>query len=261
MTATVFSAETRHEAWVSATEHLLANGDALNVILDIAKPAAEGEAGPKVRRMLDTLYLREHQAPLHTVAETIFPAWEYLHRGARGVYFNYQAQYRILMQRRPPPWGTYANRLISRKDRAGNEINPLDRLVGKMRKVRSGEVARYRSSYELGMADEPYEQALYDVAEDGNRWRGGPCLMHLSFKLIGDDVHLTALYRNHDYRYKVPGNLLGLARLQAFVANEVDARIGSLVVHSTLASIGQGGSKSALKELLKRVEEVLDGRE
>src|SRR5438445_7830992 len=104
MTATVFSANTRHEAWASAAQHLLASGDALNVILDIAKPAVEGKTGLKVRGMLDALYLKEDQPPVHTVAETIFPAWEYRHRGARGVYFNYQAQYRILMQRRPPPW-------------------------------------------------------------------------------------------------------------------------------------------------------------
>lgn len=260
MTAKVFSAETRLEAWVAATEYLLANGDALNVILDIARPATEGEPGRTARRMLDALYLKEDQLPLHTVAETIFPAWEYLHRGTRGVYTNYLAQYRILKQGSPTTWGTYASRLISMKDVAGNEINPLNRLVDKMRRIRSEEATKFRACYEIAIAEEPYDLALYENARDGNRRRGGPCLMHLSFKLLEDDVHLTALYRNHDYRYKVPGNLLGLARLQAFVAQEVDAKIGSLVVHSTLASLDPGGGKGALRELLDKVAGVFHGR-
>jgi hypothetical protein len=73
-------------------------------------------------------------------------------------------------------------------------------------------------------------------------------------------VFLTALYRSHDYRYKVPGNLLGLARLQAFVAREVDAKIGSLVVHSTLAFLDPGGGKGSLRKLLDDVKEILNAQ-
>ncbi len=84
--------------------------------------------------------------------------------------------------------------------------------------------------------------------------------MHLSFKLIDGAVHLTALYRLHDYRYKVPGNLLGLARLQAFVAAEAGAKIGSLCVHSTLAYVERGHGKGPFVRLLREIQEALDGQ-
>ncbi len=80
---------------------------------------------------------------------------------------------------------------------------------------------------------------------------GGPCLSHLSFKLFQDAVHLTALYRSHDYRYKAPGNLLGLARLQGCIAHEVDRSIGNLTVHSSYAYLD--GSKGAMRSLLKNL--------
>jgi len=260
MTTKVFCAETRVEAWSAATEYLLANGDALNVILDISSPVVEGEVGRAARKMLDALYLKEKQLPLHSVAETIFPAWEYLHRGKRGVYTRYPGEYRVLKKGSPLQWGTYAYRLISRTDAAGNETNPLDLLVAKMRRIRTEGSIKYRSCYELGLAEESYELPLYANASDGRRLRGAPCLMHLSFKLVDDIVHLTALYRSHDYRYKVPGNLLGLARLQAFVAHEVGAEMGSLVVHSTLAFLDPAGGKSPFKKLLSDVAKVQHGR-
>ena len=99
---------------------------------------------------------------------------------------------------------------------------------------------------------------LHSPADDGARRMGGPCLSHLSFKLLDGAVHLTAFYRSHDYRYKVPGNLLGLARLQDCVAREVGGSAGSLVVHSSYAYLNDllatglfGETGSVLSELKK----------
>ena len=111
-----------------------------------------------------------------------------------------------------------------------------------------------RSCYELGVAEGEYDMPLHSPADDGARRMGGPCLSHLSFKLFDGAVHLTAFYRtafyrSHDYRYKVPGNLLGLARLQDCVAHEVGGRTGSLVVHSSYAYLN--GSKARMRMLLR----------
>jgi hypothetical protein len=194
------------------------------------------------------------------VAETIFPGWEYLHRGVDGVYTRYPGQYNILKKGSPQRWGTYAARLLSRGDETGQETNPLKVLVDKMRRIHKEGTAKYRACYEMGIAGDWDELSLYDGERDENRVRGGPCLTHLSFKLMDGHVFLTALYRSHDYRYKVPGNLLGLARLQAFVAREVDAKIGSLVVHSTLAFLDPGGGKGSLRKLLDDVKEILNAQ-
>jgi len=260
MSSIVFRATTRVEAWLASTEHLLTNGDSLNVILDIASPATEGNAGRKANQILDGLYLKENQLPIHAVAETIFPAWEYLHRGVRGVYARYPGEYDLLKKGSPQRWGTYAHRLVSRRDAAGRVTNPLENLVDKMRRTRETGHVKYRAGYEIGVADEAHEIPLYDNNRDRNRLRGAPCLMHLSFKLVDDSVHLTALYRSHDYRYKVPGNLLGLARLQAFVAQETGSQLGSLVIHSTLAYIDPRMGKGTLKKALVDIGKVLNGR-
>ena len=145
-------------------------------------------------------------------------------------------------------WGTYAYRLVRRRIANDKHINPLQQMIEKMQSeiTKSGPK---RSCYELGVAEGEYDMPLHSPADDGARRMGGPCLSHLSFKLFDAAVHLTAFYRSHDYRYKVPGNLLGLARLQDCVAHEVDRRTGSLVVHSSYAYLNE--SKARMRTLLR----------
>lgn len=70
---------------------------------------------------------------------------------------------------------------------------------------------------------------------------GGPCLSHISFKAErGGKLHLTAVYRLHYYVQRAYGNLLGLARLQTFVAEQAGLTVGSLVCHSTRAELEVG---------------------
>ena len=108
-------------------------------------------------------------------------------------------------------WGTYAYRLVRRRVANGKHINPLQQMIEKMQSEITNAGPK-RSCYELGVAEGEYDVPLHSPADDGARRMGGPCLSHLSFKLLDGAVHLTAFYRSHDYRYKVPGNLLGLAR-------------------------------------------------
>ena len=115
------------------------------------------------------------------------------------------------------------------------------------------------SCYELGVTEGEYDLPLYNTTQDGARRMGGPCLSHLSFKLFEGAVHLTALYRSHDYRYKVPGNLLGLARLQACVAREVGPEIGCMVVHSSYAYLR--GPKPRMRTLLRELRQSTVRRE
>jgi hypothetical protein len=252
----VVSARTRMEAWLGSAEFLFQKGDSLNVILNIADPVSTDPSLGAIDALIDEMYLREKQYSLHTVAETIFPGWEYVHRGIRGVYDRYPAEYAIF-KRGDSSWGRYAERLIVRKDLQGNTINPLRLLIDKLRWARSKRHQALRARYEIGIVDGPYDLPLYDGTVDENRLRGAPCLMHLSFKLVDDQIHLTALYRSHDYRYKVPGNLLGLARLQACVAQETGSEVGTLVVHSTLAYVDRTRPVASFEKLLDQARIVL----
>jgi hypothetical protein len=74
---------------------------------------------------------------------------------------------------------------------------------------------------------------------DGSPY-GGQCLSFLSFHLQPGSpktLLLTAQYRNHYYVEKLLGNLIGLGRLMSYVASETGAKVGSLTVLSTHATI------------------------
>ena len=239
----LIEAKTRLDTWITAADYLLEHGPALNLVLAIEFPASG-----RRNAIIDKFLAEEDEPPMHTVAETIFPAFEYRRRGLRGVLDFYPDEVYPSINIHPSiRWGTYAYRLVRRRGAGGDYINPLKQLIEKMQDEASKPGPK-KSCYELGIAESEYDLPLYSPASDGKRRMGGPCLSHLSFKLFAGKVHLTAFYRSHDYRYKVPGNLLGLARLQACVAHETGQCIGSLVVHSSYAYLN--GSKTCIRTLL-----------
>lgn len=254
----VISRSTRIEAWLQACDHLLNVDKDLNIILSIESPGSDGAAARPAKARIDDFYAAEGADPLHTVAETIFPGWEYRRRGLRGMFDMYTKEYEVLKRGEPHRWGTYAHRLLHRQTATGETVNPLGSLIDKMRNEHKQQGrGTYRACYEIGIAEGAYDLPLYNTVDDQARRRGLPCLSHLSFKLYDGSVHLTAIYRSHDYRNKVPGNLLGLARLQACVAHEVGVPIGSLVVHSTYAYLDLAKGKGALKKLLVDLRGIL----
>ena len=115
---------------------------------------------------------------------------------------------------------------------------PLRELVEKIRKHRA--TTRIRSIYEIGTlvaGDLP----IYDPDSDRNLPMGQPCLSHLTFKIIGQDLlSLTVLYRSHYYVERALGNFVGLSQLLAFVAKETDLEVGPLVCHSSYAKLESG---------------------
>lgn len=248
----LIAARTRSEAWILAAQYLLGAKSTLNLILDIQEPGSDGPDGRRMNELFDQFHRAEEEEPLHTVAETIFPAWEYRRRGFTGMVKAYCESYDLLKAAEPARWGSYAHRILCRKNKDGKIVSPLEVLIKKM-KSELGQKNRgtYRSCYEMGLAAGFEDIPLYNV-DDQKRRRNLPCLSHLSFKAFNNSLHLTAMYRSHDYRTKVPGNLLGLARLQACVAHEVNLPIGSLVVHSTYAFLT--GSKSPVQKLITELQ-------
>ena len=247
--AKLIEADTRLDAWMKAADHLLERGSVLNLVLAIESPGRDGS-----NQTIDKFLTDEGQSPMHAVAETIFPGSEYRRRGLRGVFDFYPENvYPAIKKHSSIQWGTYAYRLVRRRVAGSKDINPLKQMIEKMQ----SEIATpgpKKSCYELGVAEGEYDLPLYSPAHDGARRMGGPCLSHLSFKLFEDIVHLTAFYRSHDYRYKVPGNLLGLARLQKCVAHEIGRDTGSLIVHSSYAYLG--GSKTDMRTLLDHLRQT-----
>ena len=248
--AILIESDTRLEAWMRGVEFLLENGPPLNVVLGIGSPGNSG-LHRVASRYIDRFLIDNEQLPMHSVAETIFPGHEYHKRGLRGVFEVYPDEVYPEIKKHPKiRWGTYAYRLVRRQMGNGELMNPLEQMIEKMKKELATNAPK-RSCYDLGVAQGEYDLPLYNTAKDGTRHMGGPCLSHLSFKLFKGEVHLVALYRSHDYTYKVPGNLLGLARLQHCVAHETGQGVGTLVVHSSYAFLT--GAKNRMRALLDSI--------
>lgn len=256
----LIEAKTRLEAWIEACKYLETSNHCLNLILSIKNPENNGPSGSAANKTIDAFLSSQGEYSTHTVAETIFPAWEYRRSGFAKLADIYNKETLPRLKGAPGiRWGTYANRLLYRKRPDGSVINPLADIIKKL-KNEASQAGPKRACYEVGVAegmhDEPigegaYDAPLYGSTKDDTLRRGLPCLSHLSFKLLEGRVHLTAMYRSHDYSDKVYGNLLGLARLQACVASEAGVGLGSLVVHSTYAFVDE---TPAMRALIKSLE-------
>jgi len=240
--------------FLAAARYLLAqkNDDyqVRNLVLEIADPVTMSSADAAMIRAVDEhMRAAADDAAIERVAGTIFPQGVYLRHG----YPAFFKKYLDIMSRsmKKGTWGTYAMRLM-RRGKGASTINPLEILINKLKRATTGG-HRYRNAYELSVIDAQVDLAdneldfgcevpLYEPASDAAVINNMPCLSHLTFKLGADNtLHLTAIYRSHYYCAKALGNLIGLARLLAFVAESAELHVGSLTCISTFAKLDTEG--------------------
>lgn len=236
-------------AWVAAASAVIARGDeSYNVVIDVQDPWHHDDNDNTVIALVDKFLKAHDENPIITVANTIFPQALYEGYGSPGFYDLYHRDFDKLSDTKR--WGRYFERMTRHQKVDGKTYNPLRDLIDKMKRQEDAGV-RYSSAYEL---------AVYDPLRDGRLLYGGQCLSFISFKL--DEEHglmLTAMYRNHTYITRCLGNLIGLGRLQAFVAKEVGVKQGSLTVISTHAMLetGEGWGIKDGRELVEQAARLL----
>ncbi len=226
---------TNAQGWLAAASAVQdCGGEAHNVVIDIADPIAVTGPDEAILATVDQ-FLREHQVnTLAGVANTIFPQSLLERHGAHGLYAAYNDVVLPRMKQMTHDWGRYFERMTTWRKIKGKDvavINPLEDLIQFMR----GQIASdrtYRNTYEM---------TIYDPARDAGKVSNRQCLSFLSFKLTREKtLLLTVMYRNHAYVARGLGNFLGLGRLQAFVAAQSGANLGSLTCISTHAEIDAG---------------------
>lgn len=243
--AKIFSADRIVPTWLAAARSLSKAGDlGQNWILEVDDPTTLTADDHTVISQVDAALRASTNTTVQTVAATIFPQAIYRAYGRPDFYGVYLKS--IRRAKKKGTWGTYAWRMMERRSiEPGKTINPLEQVIEKL--TRASTVGhRYKSNYELATMspaddldlpiDIAAELPTYDASRDGACVANIPCLSHLSFKL-GDanDVHLTAIYRSHYYCERALGNLIGLAQLLNFVANETNLGVGTLTCVSTHA--------------------------
>ncbi|MEI7461676.1 MAG: hypothetical protein WCK15_19990 [Pirellula sp.] len=236
-------------AWVAAVGSLLqSNSDAYNVIIDVVNPAVHDEQDHAVIKLVDDFLRSFENAPISTVANTLFPQSLYDIHGSPNFYQAYHGNFDRLTDSKR--WGRYFERISRHRLLDGTIYNPLQEMIEKLANQNEAR-STYRCAYEL---------AVYDPLLDRRMFYGGQCMSFLSFKLHPEaGLMLTAMYRNHTYITRLLGNLIGLGRLLAFVAKEADLRVGSLTVISTHAEVDTGdwGIVKA-RGLVSKAQNILD---
>lgn len=259
---------TRADAWLTAAEAMQqVHARLYNVVVEVEHPGLATSTSRAIEAEVDA-FLRKYQAqPVHTVAETIFPATEYRQGGIEAVYRYPDSVYPFIRSVQQNRWGSYALRLTERKCSDGTTMAPLELAINKLKKQLSTASPK-RAVYELDLGLEPLELKLYSAEDDHNNNRGGQCLSHISLKLGPNrELYMTALYRYQFYVQKALGNLLGLARLQAAIAREVEIPVGPLVCHATMAILEDHQLENSAPwyrddviGLLKKCNAIRDGR-
>jgi len=258
--------------WLAAVDHLAgcARQEDFDVILHVEKPTALSAQDSLVYDEVDRFLKTRGAFSVHTVAETLFPMDEYQRNGVRGVYEEYPTKIRAIQKARDDGnWGSYAYRILRQTDQKGKTFNPLEDMVGKITAH-----GKYRASYEMGLGRPPEdgsdpledEIVIYDPASDRKRLYGGPCLSHLSVKVHDGKIRFNATYRSHYYVRRLLGNLVGLGRLQYFLARETNLKVGGLTINSTFACLdtgsgdGSGGrwGKGDIASLAARCRAIYD---
>lgn len=265
--ATFVSEPNVSAAWSAALAALLDNGgDAVNLTVAIAEPLTE-VAG--VRQTLDAFIGERRRAGrkvelVSTVANTIFPSAWYIERlgiGAEEHLYELEHKARPVSRRRNSR-GTYFERMVAWPGPNGKEFNQLDHVIRRLRTARDlGH--RRGNAYEVGVAMPDDEIAVpVMVAGKDRGTRGFPCLSHLSFSLHNGAVHLSAIYRSHDFISRAYGNYVGLGRVLQFVGRQSGLPTGELTClsASATAEINRGGSfgLAGVKGLLSQCRAALE---
>jgi thymidylate synthase len=242
--------QTCARAWVAAASALMSTGDeGYNVVIDVEDPWNHDDQDNAVITLLDKFLKAHGENPIITVANTIFPQSLYLAHGVPAFYDVYLRDFDRLTDTKR--WGRYFERMVRpRVGKDGNPYRPLERIIDKLKNQKHARTP-FKAAYEI---------TLYDPDLDHKRYRDGPCLSFLSFKRHPErGLMLTAIYRNHSYITRCLGNLIGLGRLQAFVAKEAGMKLGSLTCISTHAELdtGDGWGIRDGRDLVQQAAEML----
>jgi thymidylate synthase len=206
-------------AWKDACNYILNHGNGYNLIVKIESPL-EFNLDQKAE-ILNSKIISNLE--LQNVINTIFPSRLYernLHLFSEDFYNLHENLYekgKTLHRKNKSRWGNYFLRFT----RFGSQrLNQLQEIIEKINIRPKQQAACY------------YMHVSSIEIDTNTRTIGNPCLQYVQFAQQEGKIHLTAVYRNHDFLLKALGNYIGLAKLLEFVCKKTNSEIGSVTCHS-----------------------------
>jgi hypothetical protein len=277
---------TLSEAWLATLEKVSTNGGRLiNVLTTVAHPCEENSA---IRRVVDGLLAPGKRAgttiqSVETVANTIFPACLYqdlgfswapgipgadkaaLDQAAQDLYQAYAFILPLLTSADGNHNGTYFGRMVSWPGKAAGGRNQLADRIRYLR-IANTYGQRANNMADMAVGGEGELEPVVDLEDIGlqtyaasdRRQRGFPCLVHVDLTLLDGKLSMLAVYRHQYLVTKAYGNLVGLARLLRFLAQQTGYEVGELALQATLADDERGtfGGRQGIGELVQQARDA-----
>lgn len=274
-------------AWIEALAAALneRDGRLLHVVLTVEHPDA-----PNSRLVaLNDELLVPVQHSVSTVASTLFPSSTYadplisyepdmpaeklakLDSAAEDLYERYRQMLPTIQTFAGNSHGTYFGRLVSWPGKEGDGYNQLAVRVRQLRGHRKArkKIANAADLVLEGSAEVETQREDDSTATGGaglqvykstdERQQAFPCLVHIDISVIRDELNILAVYRHWHMITKAYGNLIGLTRLQHFLAQQAGYRVGELMVHGTVANAQVDTFRRArLQSLVEQGTTLLD---
>jgi hypothetical protein len=189
---------------------------------------------PAIRGAVDALLAAKGKRDVENVAWTIFPAryWQ-MAQGDRAAFFTMFREafpriqdYNQQNNRR----GSYFQRMVDFEGR-GTGFNQLGWILDEYERNPAGRRSKWQAT-----TFDPYRDMLTTALLEF------PCLQQVSFTLSGSDgLVVNAFYATQQIVHKGYGNYLGLARLGAFMASQMNRRMERLNVFVGIAKMDKIG--------------------
>ena len=261
------------DAWLRVLETVNAEpeGTATNVMTTVENPLEPDDL--HVRSVLDSTLTSRDRQQVMTVSNTLFPsafyadpgfAWtpdlpqdavDVLDAAAEGLYDTYGEILPALHRVKANQTGTYFSRMVQWPGKTGTGVNQLHDRIRYFRAARHNGQNTHNAS-DIAVAGDAELSAvsagIQEYAASDRRQIGFPCLVHIDLSAHNGVLALTAVYRHWHLITRGYGNLVGLARLQGFLAQQSGFTVGELVVLAGYANTERGtyGGKRGVTALV-----------
>lgn len=262
------------DAWheILAFTNAQPDGTATNVMMTVTQPRQLGRA--EALAAVDDVLQRKGEHPVATVANTLFPSSLYpdpgldwspdlahadaarLDSAAETLYTEYGRILPSLRRLHGNHSGTYFSRMITWPGNVGNGRNQLDDRIHYLRIAHTNRQMTHNADDVAIVGDaeleDPILSGIQEYAASDIRQIGFPCLVHIDLSVHAGAMSLTAVYRHWHLITRAYGNLVGLARLQRFLAQQTGYDVGELVVLAGYANAERRtyGGKSGVDALI-----------